>query len=95
MSRLSSRSLVPSLFSLCEFLSSYDDHKMVKGLLLSLLWMERVSVRVVNHDGLRFSHSGTQMSFAVLVWQLVSHFGPELLSTNFNLALFNFSDLYF
>lgn len=39
VSRLSSPSLIPFLFSLCEFPFSYYDHKMIKGLLLSLLWM--------------------------------------------------------
>lgn len=29
------------------------------------------------------------------IWQLVSHAGPLLSSANFNLALFNFSKLYF
>lgn len=39
--------------------------------------------------------AGPRRRFAIHIWQLVSNFGPVLLSTNFNLALFNFSNMYF
>lgn len=67
---------------------------MVHGV-ASLLPLDMAGLRVVNRGCLCFGHSGTRGTFATGIWQLVSSLGPVLSSANFNLALFNFSNLYF